>query len=1072
MKHPVNADIVPKLLILMEALQPFPVAQHPTLRFQTVREERSIFFTPILLNIELQSRIFRCWFSCLLFAAAFPIAAQERPQLLFDNYSTDGLSNNVVHATLRDRQGFLWLATDNGLNRFDGYSYKTFLHISGDSTSIGDNTCYALAEDSKGFLWVGTANGLYRYNPLTERFTGSFLPRTIDSSGFDVKQVFMDAEDCLWMGSSLPVGLFRYDTRSRRFDHFVNRAAQKFGAGNVVNDIWKDKNGLIWLGTFNGLFTFQPATGEFENMLQAPAEKDKFRDFIITSVLQDAYRERLLWLTIWGDGLWKYDKITRKSERFLPEPQYRYDAIHNVLQDAVQPDSNHFWLAAGELLSFDVASKKFNKLSSQHPALPLKVSLQRFHTDKAGNCWIAGSGGIARISGLRQQFGINIIPKSLTIRAIFDDPIAGKTYFGSIYHNRSLLILDKKTGQWETIHLPLLDKILAGPVKFLKDSKGFLWFLTNKGLFRFDLATHRFEEKQVVVGKGEKLGQRLCQRGEEDAEGNLWFLFDNHYLVKYTLDDDIFTLKHQQVSTLGKGQNGKLLIVKHDGILLLHPQASKVFYPFSLPGKAVSCIAEDKRGNLWVGTSTDGIFSWNPGEDKPSRVRTLRMETGLPSNWIHQITCDPDGFVWANTRQGLVKINPDDRSMNLFTKEDGLLTDDFDTELIFQPSGEVFLPLYTSLYHHFDFRKIHQPDLDSLPFHFHTFRIGGKPVVFEKNINHLPVLSLHYPDNAFSVEFAALNFDGQKSIRYAFRLAGPEAEWTDAYAHRYAAFSHLPPGEYCLEVRMSNRQGFWSKNIRSLNVTVLPAWWQRTWVQVLAGLLLIGLISWVVARFYSLRLRQRIAALERQRELEGIRRRIAQDIHDEAGAGLTKIGLTAQVAAHLPPSDGNALKQKLDAILVETRNVSARLAEVLFAVNPRYDHFEAVQAWLREWSHRFLEDAGMEAEYDFPKSKYDPVLSPEVKRNLLLICKEALNNAVKYSGSARVRIRFSLDEKGRRYTLEVQDFGRGFSPEAVGAFSNGIAGMKGRASQIGAAISVESVLEEGTVVLVSGLLSG
>jgi signal transduction histidine kinase/streptogramin lyase len=803
-------------------------------------------------------------------------------------------------------------------------------------------------------------------------------------------------------------------------------------------------------------------------VLQAPAEKDKFRDFIITSVLQDACRERLLWLTIWGDGLWKYDKVTGKTERFLPEPQFRFDAIHNVLHGVAQPDSNRLWLAAGELLSFDISGEKFSKLSSQHAALPLKVSLRQFHLDKAGNHWVSGSGGFVQISALRQQFGVHVVPKPLTIRAILDDPLAGKVYFGSIYHNRSLLILDKKTGHWETIPLPLLDKMFAGPVKFLKDRKGILWFLTNKGLFCFDPATHHFEEKQVVVGQGEKLGQRHCPRGEEDAAGDLWFLFDNGYLVKYTLANDIFSLEQQRVSTLGKGQNGKLLIVKHDGILLLHPQDSTVFYPLILPSKTVSSIAEDKRGNLWMGTYSDGIFSWNPGEGKPPRVRNLRMENGLPSNWIHQIACDPDGFIWASTRQGLVKIKPDDLSMNLFTKEDGLLTDDFDTELIFQPSGEVFLPLYTSLYHHFDFRKIRQPDLDSLPFHFHTFRIGGKPVFFEKNINYLPALSLHYPDNAFSVEFAALNFDGQKSIRYAFRLANLEDDWTDADDHRYAAFSHLPPGEYRLEVRMSNRIGFWSKNIRSLNVTVLPAWWQRTWVQVLAGLLLTGLISWVVARFYSLRLRQRIAELERQRELEGVRRRIAQDIHDEAGAGLTKIGLTAQVAAHLPPSEGNALKQKLDAILAETRNVSARLSEVLFAVNPRYDHFEAVQAWLREWCRRFVEDAGMEVDFDFPKSGHDPVLTPEVKRNLLLICKEALNNAVKYSGSERLRLSLYLDKNGRNYTLQVEDFGRGFSPEAVSPMSNGLVGMRRRAAQIGAEVKVKSITGEGTVLTVSG----
>ncbi|MEK7255918.1 MAG: histidine kinase, partial [Bacteroidota bacterium] len=209
---------------------------------------------------------------------------------------------------------------------------------------------------------------------------------------------------------------------------------------------------------------------------------------------------------------------------------------------------------------------------------------------------------------------------------------------------------------------------------------------------------------------------------------------------------------------------------------------------------------------------------------------------------------------------------------------------------------------------------------------------------------------------------------------------------------------------------------------------------QGRWLLALAAAAVLAAIgAWF---FYRQRQRTRLLQL---------RIAIAQDIHDEAGVGLTKIGLTAQVAVLSQPSGNEDLQQKLEAIVAETRNVSASLGEVLFAVNPRYDRFEAVQAWLREWSRRFLEDARMEVDFDFPKSKHDPVLPPEIKRNLLLICKEALNNAVKYSGSERVQLGFSLDENGRNYVLRVQVFGRGFSPEAVGVFSNGIEGMERRA---------------------------
>ncbi|MCF8279177.1 MAG: hypothetical protein K9J45_02230 [Bacteroidales bacterium] len=1009
--------------------------------------------------------------------AAYPAASQEIPQLLFDNYSTaDGLSSNEVHATLRDKKGFLWLATGNGLNRFDGYYFKVFLNVPGDSTSIGDNVVFALAEDSKGLLWVGTGNGLYRYDPLTERFEGSFLPKTVDSSAFDVKRMFIDSEDCLWMGSSFPVGLLKFDTGHRQFERFVNPIAEKKGEGNLVNVFYEDKKGLLWVGTHCGLFTFDPASNRFESILQLSFGNDKNRNFIITSILPDRYRVHLLWLTTWGDGLWKYDKSTGKSERFLLEPQFRHDGVHNVFHDLLQTDSTHLYLGGTGLTLFDIKNQKFSLPQSSHEATLLKTGeVSDFQQDAEGNIWIAGPVGFARLSLLRQQFGAKKIPFPLAVYATLIDTPSQKNYFGTAYYNRSLVIYDALTGQWETRRMPLLDEKHAGVLKILKDKWGFLWFITAKGLFRYDLQKNRLEPKAVIFKNGESSTAHICPQAEQDTEGNLFFRFDNTANVEYLQAADSLVLPDFEADALGKVKDGSLLLASKKGVTRLVANGSEVrFFPFPIPGMAdVSpcAIAADFIGQYWIGTQNNGIFIFRPGETGQPAFRKLSLEDGLPSNCVHQLACDPDGNIWAGTRQGLVKIDPSNLGLTVFTQADGLLTDNFFIEPTFLPSGEAFVTLGGSpLYHHFDFRKVGQPDLDSLPFYFHNFRISGKPVVFEKDINYLPGIALAYPANAFSVEFAALTMEGQKSIRYAYRLAGLEGHWTDADAHRFAAYTNLSPGDYRLEVRMSNRRGSWSENIHSLQVTVLPAWWQRAWVQVLAGLLLLGLVSFAVARFVNQRLHQRITALERQRELEAIRRRIAQDIHDEAGAGLTKIGLTAQVAVHLPPSDGIETKKRFEAILAETRLVSARLAEVLFAVNPRYDHFEAVQAWLREWGRRFLEDAGMEAGFDLPKSKYDPVVPPEVKRNLLLICKEALNNAVKYSGSDRVLISFSLDEDGRGYLLRVQDFGRGFSQEEVGVLCNGLAGMKGRAAEIGAEFSVESWAGKGTTVKVRGRL--
>lgn len=1000
-------------------------------------------------------------------------SAQEFPQLLFDNYSeADGLSSNEVHATLRDKKGFLWIATANGLNRFDGYSFKIFLHIPGDSTSIGDNVVYALAEDSKGFLWVGTGNGLYRYNPLTERFAGSFLPKTINASGFDVKQIYMDSQECLWMGSSLPVGLFRYDTRSGRFDRFINSAAQKFGAGNVINDVWKDKNDLIWVGTCNGLFIFKPDTGKFENALNSLLERDKQRNFIITSVFQDQYREQWLWLTTWGDGLWQYDKTTGKIERFLQEPQFSYDAIHNVFQDLIQPDSNHLWLGTRELVSFGIRSRKFSIQQASNDALRLQIGeIRKFQTDSEGNCWMSGPIGFAQLSSLRQQFGTKKIPEPLPVWVILKDTLSRKIYFWTAYFNRSLVIYDEISGDWETHALPLLDKLHATTHKMLKDGREKLWLITSRGLFRYDLRKNRIRPEEVFFENGESSSKHLCAQAQEDAEGNIYFRFDNGCVVKYLQAADSLFLSNYRCDALGKTKDGGILLASKKGITQLSPTGdSALSIAFPVPGMAEvspSAITTDLTGQYWIGTQNNGIFILKPGEAGVHTFRKLGMEDGLPSTWVHQLTCDSDGSVWAGTRQGLVKIEPVTFSLTVFLQSDGLLSDEVSTEPILLPSGEAFILLGGSqLYHHFDFRKIRQPDLNRLPFYFHTFRVQGKPAVFEKDINHLPAIALNYPDNAFSVEFAALAMEGQKNIQYAYRLAGLEKAWTDAGNFRYAAYANLPPGDYRLEVRMSNKKGVWSKNIHSLSVMVLPAWWQRTWVRILAGLFFVGLVSFSITRVVNQRLRQRVAKLERQQELDNIHRRIAQDLHDDLGSEMSGIALSSFAAAK---SENPAhMSATLGHISEQSQKLVEEMRDIVWSIHPDNDTLEKMVRRMRQYASNALDGQEVTLRFEVSPDALPVKMEPEARKQLYLLFKEAVNNLARYARCTEAYV--GIWQEQEQFILEIRDNGAGFDPSAANS-GNGLRNMRSRAEALNGTLDIESAISGGTVVRLRALLN-
>lgn len=996
--------------------------------------------------------------------------AQELSQHLFDNYTkAEGLSDNRVHAVLRDKGGFVWVATENGLNRFDGYSFKVYRYMLGDSTCIGGNSILALVQDSSGFIWVGTNNGLYRYSPNTDRFQGSFLPGKIDSATLGIRHIVMDKAGVIWMGGLHPVGLLRFDPKTGRFDRFINPDPQKRDAHNAIKPEFFDPDGNLWLTTRDGVFLFIPSTGKFKKLFQTGFENDPYNDLVFTGVLKDRYREHIYWITTWGRGLWRYDRSSGKTRFFLPQPHIPFDGVHNLLHDLIQSDSNHLWLGSYNLISFDIRNEKFNQFDLKEQVSPLKISnIVRFYKDGRGDCWMAGAVGLGRLSAYRQQFGVKQLPKKLAIRAIYGDDEG--IYFGTVYYHRSLVIFHHKTNRWESIPLPLFDKRQAGPHRLLKDRRGLIWLVSNKGLFQYDLKKRYLRERTCTFENGQSSNLRSAIFSEQDAAGNLVFLFENGHIARYDYQHDRLSATPHKANVLGKTQQGTLFWATPKGITHLDTSGTPTkFFPFPKykAGEVVPYwVSTDLEGRYWIGTANEGIFIFAPNL---SAFERLTESDGLPSNQIEGLACSPDGMMWVLTPQGLGWIDPRNRAVVKYSENDGLLTDNFQGYFAIYSDQSAYAATETHFYHHFDIKKIRPLDLDSLPFHFYAFKIGGKPVVFEKELNHLKEVTLHYPDNSFSCEFAAIAMDAQQNIRYEYRLAGFDRDWNTANELRLAAYTNLPPGRYRLEVRMSN-QGVrhWSAGIRHLIVVIRPAWWQRLWIRFIIAIAAIVLISWAVSAAYNRRLKERIAILERQRELETIRQRIAQDVHDEAGAGLTKIGLIAQTALLLQADKNSALANKLITIVGESYRVNSQIREIIFAVNPRFDRFEAVQAWLREWSRQFIEEAGIRAEYDFPSSTLNPVFSPELKRNILLILKESLNNAVKYAATDSIHVTFALDGSGTQFLLQVQDFGKGFRPDAVSTLANGLAGMRRRAESIRASFNIASTPEVGTTITVCG----
>ena len=325
-----------------------------------------------------------------------------------------------------------------------------------------------------------------------------------------------------------------------------------------------------------------------------------------------------------------------------------------------------------------------------------------------------------------------------------------------------------------------------------------------------------------------------------------------------------------------------------------------------------------------------------------------------------------------------------------------------------------------------------------------------------------------HQQNSFSIAFTALDWQNEGEVHFRYKLEPFNPDWVVAASgENVARFVNVPPGAYRFTVQASSRAGAWSREDASVRIVITPAFWQTIWFKALSLLTFAGLLYFFTSFVYKTRYRLRLAFAEKAVEAERLRTRIAQDIHDEVGGSLTKISLSAQVAARLPDLSEGELKSRLEKLGADARQAAGHLREIVFAINPDFDRFSEMQAYFRETAREFWSESAVETHFEFDKSEHDPLVPPDVKRQLLLIFKEAQNNVAKHAAARGVWLQFQLNAENN-YLLEVRDDGRGFLPSKKNGFTQGLGGMKKRAQSIGAVLSVQSEPEKGAMVSVTG----
>ena len=327
-------------------------------------------------------------------------------------------------------------------------------------------------------------------------------------------------------------------------------------------------------------------------------------------------------------------------------------------------------------------------------------------------------------------------------------------------------------------------------------------------------------------------------------------------------------------------------------------------------------------------------------------------------------------------------------------------------------------------------------------------------------------IHLNYNQNMISFSFSALDFTDPENIKFQYMLEGADLDWVTHSKLHEVSYTNLSPGTYYFRVRGSNHKDSWSESAAEVKIVITPPYY-KTWYFLLLSFVVFSAISWTIIRFYSQRkLKEQLAEMERQREVENIRMRISRDIHDDIGSGLTRISLLSELLKSQGGTNGEFFKNQIEKIIQSSHQMIGDLGEIVWSTNPIHDNLNSLLGFLRNYMEELMEDVQQDYRIDFPALHENVELHPDLKRNLFLALKEGLNNAVKYARAQVISLSCTIE--GDRYEFVLKDDGVGFDIHKTQEFGNGIRNIKKRMEMCHGVAEVQSYPGRGTKWIIKG----
>ncbi|GIX34921.1 MAG: diguanylate cyclase [Lysobacteraceae bacterium] len=817
----------------------------------------------------------------LLLLPAGTAEAARRDHVFRHLGSADGLAQNTILGLAQDRFGFVWVATQGGLHRYDGYRFDRFEHDPADPESLPENFVTALATDPDGQLWVGTnSRFVARLDPATRRFQRFEGALTGDLRRDGITALRSDGKGGLWLGTQAGIEHFDPATGERRELLRLSPAPRVNRAGMPRSiDFRFDAEGVLWAATESGLFRIDPNGRSYQRV------GDPVPSYGMLG--GDAGR---IWIGRL-DGLWRLDPAGR-LEQVRDGAGAPIPATWRIASDP----QGRLWLALldGGLLRFDPHTRATLRIDYR-PEIPGGLHervLANLMVDRGGLLWVGGmTNGLATTPTYAPRFlfytdtqpGPDPIG-SANIRTIWQQD-ARTLWLGS--ENGGLHEVDLVTGAFRN-HFEALRQALPVATRgralrvlgLAPGDGGHLWVSTDQGAFDFDLATGRavrvYPEGDALATDASNLRYALRTR-----DGSVWFGTFGNGLLQRRPDgswrtwehraDDPGTLSHPLVNHIFEDSQGLLWVSTLHGLNLLDPQTGRVRRiladpadPESLSGNLVRGVLEASDGRIWVATHS-GISAslGDPRAERP-RFQHLGEAQGLPGGTVYGLLEDAVGRIWVSSNRGLLRFDPRNGNVQAFGLSDGLQDLEF--------NGGAQLALSDGRLAFGGIRGLNVFDPEAI----HTSRFAPPVVLVGLRVGSGPELAPRHDDapirldqtaRVYRFRFAALDYTAPERNRFQYRLEGFDREWIDTGTLPEATYTNLDAGHYRLRVRATNHDGAWSSHELDLPLEIVPPWWNDTPARLAYLVLLLAFVAWLTAAVRRRR-RQERALIQQVQERE------------------------------------------------------------------------------------------------------------------------------------------------------------------------------------------------------------